>query len=316
MTRFEKILRHVNKGGRGVEIGPSYNPAAPKNQGYQVEVIDYLTREQLLRHYAEHNEKHPNKVGLENIEEVDYVWKGEPYAELTGKPGYYDWVIASHVIEHAPDLVALVNDCDAILKEDGVLSLAVPDHRYCFDCFRPVTGIGRVIDGHFRKDTVHTPGTVAESYLNSVNRAGAITWGDDDPAADYQFSATLPETLAAFARARGGAHLDSHAWCFTPHSFRLMMHDLHSLGLIRLREIEFHPREHPDCEFFVTLGRRGGGPPLGRLEMLRKSREEEAEWAARAAREQLDTLLGSRSWRLTAPLRGVASRLRRAAPWL
>ena len=33
-------------------------------------------------------------------------------------------------------------DCDSLLKKAGVLSLAVPDKRYSFDHFRPITGIG------------------------------------------------------------------------------------------------------------------------------------------------------------------------------
>jgi predicted SAM-dependent methyltransferase len=170
MDRRQKVLLHIDKTGQGVEIGPSHNPLAPKREGYQVHIIDYMSREQLVVKYTGHN------VNLDNIEEVDFVWTGQSFADLTGRPKYYDWVIASHVIEHTPDLVGFLNDCDSLLKDHGVLSLAIPDKRYCFDYYRPITGLARVIDSHHRQDKIHSPGTVAENYLNVVLRNGQIAW--------------------------------------------------------------------------------------------------------------------------------------------
>src|SRR6185437_1662157 len=104
----------------------SFRPTAAKKDGYQVYVVDHLNREQLIEKYQH------DPVATENIEEVDFVWRGQPYAELTGRTKFYDWIIASHVIEHTPDLIGFLNDCDSILKDDGILSLAVPDKRFCF----------------------------------------------------------------------------------------------------------------------------------------------------------------------------------------
>ena len=42
-------------------------------------------------------------MSLERIEEVDYVWRGESYLELIGKPAHYDWITASpHLISTPP----------------------------------------------------------------------------------------------------------------------------------------------------------------------------------------------------------------------
>ena len=112
MERKNKILRHITKEGRGIEIGPSHNPITPKKDGYLVHIIDHMSREQLINKYRDHN------VNLDNIEEVDFVWQGQPYSELTGKCKYYDWIIASHMIEHTPDLIGFLNECDAILKDE------------------------------------------------------------------------------------------------------------------------------------------------------------------------------------------------------
>ncbi len=143
MNRKEILLLRINEDGHGIEIGPSYNPIAPKRDGYKVHIIDHMSREQLIDRYKTH------PVDLNNIEEVDFLWRGEDYRSLTGKNKYYDWIIASHVIEHTPDLIGFLNDCDTILKDDGVISLAVPDKRYCFDHYRPITGLSKIVDSHF-----------------------------------------------------------------------------------------------------------------------------------------------------------------------
>jgi predicted SAM-dependent methyltransferase len=260
MNRKEKVLRHINKNGQGVEIGPSHSPVAPKKEGYKVHIIDHMSREQLIAKYKDHH------VNLENIEEVDFVWRGENYSELTGKDKYYDWIIASHVIEHTPDLLGFLNDCDTILKDDGVISLAVPDKRYCFDHYRPITGISQIIDSHFQKTIIHTPGTVAEYYLNVVSKAGNIAW-DSNATGRYNFVHSLEDALQGMKSALNkNAYLDVHAWCFVPHSFRLIVHDLFRLGLIPFQEVGFFQTE--GCEFYVTLGRNGQGINRSRLEIL------------------------------------------------
>lgn len=71
-----------------------------------------MSREGLIVKYTGHN------VNLDNIENVDYICNGEPYVKLVGKSNYYDWVIASHVIEHTPDLISFINDCNEILNEN------------------------------------------------------------------------------------------------------------------------------------------------------------------------------------------------------
>ena len=73
----------------------------------------------------------------------------------------YDWIVASHLVEHTPDLIGFLNDCDSLLKENGVLSLAIPDQRYCFDYFRPLTGIGHVIDAAQNPRKRRSPGSAA-----------------------------------------------------------------------------------------------------------------------------------------------------------
>lgn len=244
----------------GLEIGPSHSPFAPKKDGYQVHILDHMSREQLVDKYREH------KVDLAAIEDVDFVWQGESFVELTDLPKHYRWIIASHVIEHTPDLIGFLLECDSVLDDRGVVSLVIPDKRYCFDHYRPITSLAQVIDGHVSKRARHTPGTVAEYCLNVVSRADCLAW---NAAADgpLKLMHTLEDAKKYMQIALAGdEYLDVHAWCFVPHSFRLLIHDLHSLGLIPFREVEFVEGE--GFEFFMTLGRNGTGVGKSRQEML------------------------------------------------
>ncbi|MGC2424735.1 MAG: hypothetical protein WA666_10355 [Nitrospirota bacterium] len=258
MSRRENALKYISKKGPGLEIGPSINPLASKKDGYNVHIIDHASREQLLDKYKDHN------VNLENIEEVDFVWRGESYAELTGRKNYYEWIIAAHLIEHVPDLIGFLKDCDGVLKEDGVISLVIPDKRYCFDHFRPVSGISKIIDSHINKNNSHTPGTIVEQILNAVSKDGKIAWDRDNFGA-YNLRNPLSAAQGAL-QSRDTGYSDRHAWVFVPHSFRLIIHDLFCLGLIPFQEVYFSPTE--GCEFYMTLSRKGKGIDRSRLEML------------------------------------------------
>jgi hypothetical protein len=266
MQRSEKILHRIDRGGRGLEIGPSYGPIAPKRAGFRVDILDHLDRDGLIRKYQ------PFGVDVDQIEPVDYVWNGEPYAELIGKTKYYDWIIASHLIEHTPDLIGFLHNCDRILKETGALSLAIPDARYCFDHFRPLTGLSKIMDAHLNRHAIHTAGSVAEHILNHVSCGGRVAW-DAETSGPFAFSHSLEEARGAIGEVtQYNRYLDVHAWCFTPHSFRLILSDLFDLGFVPFRELAFFPTE--GCEFFVTLGRGGDGPAMDRQELLARAHAE------------------------------------------
>ena len=266
MTRNEKLLLHATKAGRGVEIGPSYNPVAPKCGGYNVVTIDTVDKPGLVAKYRSQN------VDVSQIEDVDYVWRGESYASLIRPPHDFDWIVASHVIEHTPDLIGFLNDCASILAPHGVLCLAIPDKRYCFDILRPVTALGRIIDAFAAKTRMHTPGSITEYMLNAVSRNGEITWGEAAEG-ELRFLCPIEQVTAHLNGAlRDGLTVDVHAWCFTPSSFRLLVHDLNALGLVGLHERAFFPTV--GAEFYVTLAKGGAGAPLDRRELAEKARRE------------------------------------------
>lgn len=262
-ARDEKALFGLNGNGLGLEIGPSHRPLAPKSRGFNVHILDHLDAAGLREKYEGHG------VNIANIEEVDFVWSGQPFSELIGNTSCYDWIIASHVVEHVPDLVSFLQECETLLKPGGKLSLVVPDKRYCFDYFGQLSTTGNAIDAFDARHTKPSAGSVFDHHANAVFRNGVIAWGQDS---DGAFSSVhqLHEarTLSDQARSKGD-YIDVHCWRFIPESFVLILSDLKFLGLTSLSVAHQFPTE--GCEFFVILSKTNEQPPtLNRLECMQR----------------------------------------------
>lgn len=246
LTRKDKVFYKLNKNGLGLEIGPSHNPIAPKRDGFNVRILDHADSSNLKKKYKGH------EVNLENIEEVDYVWRGEDFEELVGGSEIFDWVIASHVIEHVPDLIGFLDQCNRILKKNGKLSLVIPDKRYCFDYFLPLTKTGECLDAYIKKRLRPTPGQVFDHFANASSRFNQIAWSNQDQGEATELIHNLPYAKEQFLRAiNSEEYNDVHCWRFTPQSFDLTLSDIYYLGLTNFRVIEEFDTE--GCEFFVTL---------------------------------------------------------------
>jgi predicted SAM-dependent methyltransferase len=272
-SREEKVFHLLDKTGLGLEIGPSHNPIAPKKEGFNVHILDHATADQLRVKYKGHE---GYGVKLENIEEVDFVWHGEPFQELTGKTDCYDWIIASHVIEHVPDLISYLQQCEILLKSAGTLSLVIPDKRYCFDYFSSTSSTGNVLDAYAEKRVRPSHGQIFDHFANASKRNGNITWSSDVQGSADELMYAFAQAQALWAQSVSATdYIDAHCWRFTPASFRLMVSDLRGLGLINLEiKAEF---DTTGCEFFVSLGKKSDvSIPLDRLTALQIRKHENA----------------------------------------
>ena len=269
----EKVFHLLDKKGLGLEIGPSHNPKAPKKKGFNVHILDHATADQLRVKYKGHE---IYGVKLENIEEVDFVWHGESLLEVIGKTGCYDWIIASHVVEHVPDLISHLQQCEALLKTTGILSLVIPDKRFCFDYFSSCSSTGNVLDAYAEKRVRPSHGQIFDHFVNASRRDGNIAWASDGHGGANELIHTFAQTQALWARSVSTAdYIDAHCWRFTPSSFRLLVSDLLSLGLIGLEiKAEF---DTTGCEFYVSLGKKVDAPvKLDRLAALQTRKLENA----------------------------------------
>ncbi len=269
--RQAKVFAVLNRNGLGLEIGPSHNPLAPKRLGFNVHILDHATAEELRLKYSEH------KVNIDNIEKVDFIWNGESLPDLIGKKNCYDWIIASHVIEHTPDFVRFMQDCEQLLKPDGVLSLVVPDKRFCFDVLGNLTSTGEILDAFEQQRVRPSPGKVFDHLASAANRAGAIAWSALDSESTIGLVHTFDEAINHWQLARSTSqYIDVHNWRFTPASFRLLISDLKQLQLVQSNVIiEF---DTVGCEFYVSLGKSYKSTKYDRLSLLRQIAAEQATY--------------------------------------
>lgn len=310
MDRREIILEGLRLDGVGLEIGPSYGPIAAGAPGLQVRTLDHLDQAGLVEKYGALG------VDTSRIQPVDYVWSGQRYADLVGADRF-DWIVASHVIEHVPDLVGFVEQCAEILVDDGILSLVVPDKRFVFDFYRPATSLSSLVDASLRAAQAPSPGRAADFVLNFARLNGLDIWPKNE-AGQPRLENDASAARDLLERVAGGEYADIHNWVFTPNSFRLAILDLGQLGLIGMSEVRY--RGSDTGEFYVQLSKAGGGRKIDRQALaaaaLEDLREGDGEAELRALRQEADQLRAaladverSSSWRITAPLRAFRRRV-------
>src|SRR5258708_21469359 len=142
-------------------------------------------------------------------------WQGGALGEAVNH-GRYDAIVACHVIEHAPDFIGFLRDCSEILTDDGTIYLIVPDKRYCFDFFQPLSDTAKVLGDHHAGRTRHSFEAFYRSGTNVLS-GDAIAWSQTG-AANLRFAHGDPEHSRQMANEGLGAarYTDSHEYYFTP----------------------------------------------------------------------------------------------------
>jgi hypothetical protein len=171
----------------------------------------------------------------------------------------YDYIIASHVIEHTTDPIGFLLDLGELLSERGRIALVVPDKRFCFDHYKPVSTIGAMLDAHLHPINIHTPGAVLDHFVHHVTKDRAIVWSDQSPDGGFELTYSLERAWDEDQQAmETDDYMDIHRWVFTPSSLAFALATLRCGGWLKdLTVIASH--ETVGCEFFLTIGR--GDPP-------------------------------------------------------
>ena len=145
-TRRQRILNTVDVSrGVGLEIGPLMAPIVTKDAAKRVYYLDHMSQKDLIEKYG-----HEPMVDTSKIEPVDFVVDKKSLKSSVGNMKF-DYIVASHVIEHMPDLISWLQEVEEILKIGGVLALAIPDKRYTFDISRRTSTVNEVMVSYFDK---------------------------------------------------------------------------------------------------------------------------------------------------------------------
>ena len=169
MFRNAIILNDISKDQKGIEIAPWFAPIAPKRDGYNCLGLDVFDTETLIGK----GRVDPNIVPeqISQIETVDFVGNAIDIAELVSEKqalGSFDYVVSSHNFEHLPDPIRFLQGCHKILKTGGIVTMAIPDHRACFDYFRPHTLVQEWLEAYHDKRRKPTPSQVFACQANTA----------------------------------------------------------------------------------------------------------------------------------------------------
>lgn len=329
MERREKILGGLRLAElSGVEIGALAWPLVRKSDG-DVTYVDFTDAETLRKNHAA-----AGNVPLEHIVEVDAIWGANTLQEAIGLDRKVDYVIASHVIEHVPDMITWLHELVSVLRDGGEIRLAVPDRRFTFDYLRRETSAAEVVAAHMHRSRMPTPLAVLDFITHYVDVDKAAMWAGEIDGTALAPANGLREAVAVATDAMNGTYRDVHCWVFTPRSLGLLFAELARGGMLPIECTAFHDTAEGEYEFFVgaracasveraaasweAIAARARvdvpGSPEARAkaaeqvtsdlrEQLRGAQEE-----ASALRLHIAALKQSKSWRVTAPLRALRRR--------
>ena len=204
--------------------------------------------------------------------------------------------------------------------------LAVPDKRFCFDYFRPLTTTGQVLEAHAAHRSRHTRQIGFEHFAYVVKNGEHGAWGQT-PIEDLTFFNSFAEARDLFSTIREDSdspYVDMHAWQFVPASFELVMLELARLGETDWGVERITPAT--GCEFYVWL-RRGGKTTAAalsetqlnaqRLELLRRTLleiREQIDFAFEAREGQTPAIPAISAPQVVVPKPNVYARFEHRAP--
>jgi SAM-dependent methyltransferase len=248
LSRREKLLGGLDLPNMvGVEIGALANPFVRREDG-EIMYVDYTDRDTLVAKY-----KSDPHVNVDNIVHVDAIW-GDNTLDDAVKGRKVDYVVASHVIEHVPDMITWLNEIRSILKESGSVRLIVPDRRFTFDFLREETRVSDLLASYAVRARIPQPYSVIDHAMNVTTVDCQAAWeGKIDADKLVRLHAFDGVLKLAHDVVNNKAYHDVHCWVFTPKSFARLMGRLGELGLLDFACEGFHDTEAGFFDFFITL---------------------------------------------------------------
>jgi SAM-dependent methyltransferase len=240
-------LSKVDTKRRILEIGPLCSPNIKKEPDVNVFYADIRSTEDIKKFYS-----NDINVPLDKVVEIDYIIETS-YSECFEKMDKFDYVIATHVIEHIPQLILFFQDISKILNQNGKLCLSIPDKRFCFDHFRYPTSFAESYDIYIKGNT-NNPVRVFDHLLNYTINDPVFWWKNRNSFEQIpKTNERLEIAKNLYIRSLDNEYIDVHFNVFTPNSFLVFLYNMLSFNLLPFRCIEFSSTEYNMLEFNCVL---------------------------------------------------------------
>ena len=319
--RRQHLFEHIDLAGRGLEIGPYDQPTVFKSEA-DILYLDRQSIDDLVTAC-------PDPALAAKIPEVDILAATNNYREAVDLT--FDYIIANHVLEHVPNTIGWLVTVSAMLNPAGVLFMALPDKKYTFDKFRPDTPFSHILTEYL--------GGVSESPLEHLIEIEIYY--------DLSFVGKRMDVkdrlnidrLRSFIDSK--PHLGLHCHVFQSETFLpKIMKPILFMGIVDFNIVALHESADNYGEFHIVLkkgtpevtlteaefytkdfalpaaGDSTGAGMEGMPKVLEVQVKRQAaaiaqlEQQLQACEAAIAELQGSRSWRLTIPVRKATTRLR------
>lgn len=265
---------------RILEIGPLNRPLITKDQYPNVLYCDIRSTEEVKALYSGDDYLDTTNISIpvEEIVDVDVVLEGSYEKTFSGQPGF-DYIVASHVLEHVEDLLFFLQDVSKVLAKGGKLIIYYPDKRYCFDHFRSEASFRDAYDV-YKKGRSALSRMVLDFFSTAINENAEIVFWNAVNMQNLLPSNDKDKAMDLYERSGKGEFMDDvHYWPFSDAGFLRFLHDAVRMDFIELSCEGFYPTLRNTQEFLVVLGSQNGSWDKG--EELCKIKESYAKVADR-----------------------------------
>ncbi|RWC14053.1 MAG: class I SAM-dependent methyltransferase [Mesorhizobium sp.] len=233
LSRRDQIFFDIDQSKAvGLEIGALDNPLIAGGTG-KTYYADYCSTEQLKLNHA-----NTPTVNTDKIVNVDFVTGDRRLADVVPSSIRFDYIVASHVAEHVPDIISWLQDLRTVLKPGGKVRLIIPNKERCFDLRRSLTEECDLVAAFVEKRTRPSPIQVYDFYR----------WHERDGRLVH-----TPQQSLHMAQMALTTYVDAHCWVFTPESFLIQISNLIAAGLSPFG-LEFVTESAAgEIDFFVGL---------------------------------------------------------------
>lgn len=243
-----------DKNSRILEIGPLNRPITTKSEFPNCFYCDIRSTEEIKALYTGNNylETTGITIDVNTIIDIDYVLK-ENYQKTFGEEDKFDYVIASHVLEHIEDIIDFFNDITSVLKIGGKLCVVYPDKRYCFDHFRESASFRDAYDV-YKRGYAETARMILDFLSTSIDENAEVVYWSANNLQSLLPKNDIAHSICMYQKTLNGEKMDDvHFWPFTDYTFLKFLYDCVRADLISFTCIKFFPTKENSQQFMLEL---------------------------------------------------------------
>lgn len=253
------FLDTIKSDGLGLEIAPYFDPFLDKEK-FNVKYTDYISNEEIQAVAG----KNPGAINRA-IPQIDFVWRpGTKLSDCHNSVEKFDYVVASHVMEHVPNPFGWLNELLSVTKMGGHVAVFLPSRIHTNDYFRNDTPFSQLFEWWMEQPATPTIAQVVDFMSESLEMADSPSEqvSRDEHLKNmnvylnkrirYYTPEQVIETATHIYNHR--SYLDIHCTVWTKESFLENIDNASNYGILAVETMATHD---DDGEFLAILKKTG-----------------------------------------------------------